>query len=207
MSHWTSYFDKVFLINLPHRTDRLQTATQELGNHNIPFTVVEAIKDADGRLGLYKTMIELFKICIERKYKRILVFEDDIKFLYSPDEKMDNVIKEITRFWDLLYLGCNATVEFKRKFSENLLYNERSFSSHAVGYSAFCMDYLLKEPIHLPYDEMLCNSIQKDGLSFCVNPILVTQIPNFSDIEKRYVSNYHIFLEDRFAEQTKNLNI
>lgn len=205
MSHWTSYFDKVFLINLPHRTDRLQASTETLSFYNIPFEIFEAIKDVDGKLGLYRTMMALFLMCQGRGYNRILVFEDDLKFLLDPTETMNNVVKEICPYWDLLYLGCNATVEFKHKFSENILCNERSFSTHAVGYSAYAMEFILQEPMKLPFDLQLCDGLQKERLSFCVTPMLVSQSPGWSDIEKRKVTNYDDYLENRFSEQTKNI--
>lgn len=203
--HWTKYFDQVFLINLPHRHDRLMSSMAELKKFEINFERFEAIPNMDGRQGLYDTMMELFKLSLKRGYKRILVFEDDLTFLVDPTEVMTKVIEQIPECWDLLYLGCNHTVPFQKKWSENILRNERSFATHSVGYSKYTMQRLINETPTLPYDVMLADGIQKDGLSFCVNPILVSQKPGYSNIENRYVKHYADFLENRFAEQIKNI--
>lgn len=203
--HWTKYFDQVFLINLPHRHDRLMLSMAELKKHEIQFERFEAIPHMDGRQGLYETMMAVFKLSLKRGYKKILVFEDDVVFLTDPAPVMDKVIEQIPNHWDLLYLGCNPTIPFKKKWSENILRNERSFSTHSVGYSMYSMRRLLLEPVVLPYDVMLADSLQKDGLSFCVNPMLCSQKPGYSNIENRYVKHYADFLENRFAEQIKNI--
>lgn len=208
MTHWTAYFDKVFLINLPERTDRLKEATDELGRYNIQFERFEATSDQNGAYGLYKTMMALFKMCVEIEYYNILVFEDDIKFLLDVKETnkiMNDAFKQMDIIWDLLYLGINHPIPFGNKISKNILRVERGLSTHAVGYNIVTIKHLLNAPMILPFDIMLVEKIQKFNLSICINPILCTQRPGYSNIENKYVSHYSTFLEDRFAEQTKHL--
>ena len=44
MGHWSDYFQKIYLINLDSRPDRLEHATRELSKYHIRFERFPAIK-------------------------------------------------------------------------------------------------------------------------------------------------------------------
>lgn len=208
MRHWTAYFDKVFLINLTERTDRLKEATATLSSYNIRFERFEATSDQNGSYGLYKTMMSLFKLSLEREYNKILVFEDDVKFLLPVKETteiMGRALTQLTENWDLFYLGVNHPIPFENKISKNILRVKKGLSTHSVCYSRMGMYEMLSTPMKLPIDIMIAEKIQPMGFSYCVYPMLCSQKSGWSNIENRYVTNYHEYLEDRFAEQTKHL--
>lgn len=80
--------DKVFYINLEHRSDRKLEIETELYNYGIvDYERFNAIKHDDiGGVGCAKSHIEVLKIAKEREYKRILIFEDDFQFIIPKEE-------------------------------------------------------------------------------------------------------------------------
>lgn len=204
---WCAYFDRIYLINLKSRKDRLYESIQELKKYNIPFIRWEAMEYENGAMGLYDTMTSLFVNAIDNGYRKILVFEDDVKFLQDPTLIMDRIILEqLPTNWELLYLGCNHSVPFINKRSSNLLICERALATHSVAYSLSAMNKILQMPRQLPFDVLLADKIQpkSNGFSYCVTPMLATQKDGYSSIEKRLTS-YSMFLEDRFIQHSKHL--
>ncbi len=201
---WCDFFNKTFLINLPERRDRYWISTWELTRYNIPYEVIRATKNQDGREGLYQTMRQMFERSVQAGYKRILVFEDDVRLVTDPGPVMEKVIPQLPDNWDLLYLGCNLATRPTKFYSPNLLPVTRALSTHAVGYSRACMERILSLPKLLPIDNLFCQTIQAAGKSFCVCPFLVSQYAGYSDIEKRD-TDWSNVLDKRFAEQVSPL--
>jgi len=197
---WINYFDAIFLINLPSRKDRYLSAIRELALNKIPYERIFAIKQTNGEAGLSETMLRLFRDCVNKGYRRILVFEDDIKFLINPNEYLDACIKELPGDFDLFYLGCNLTKPVTY-FSENILKITRALSTHAVAYSYDCMLQILNTRKILPFDRMLADTVQVRNKSLCTRILVATQRPGYSDI-KRFAINWSILIEQNFKKHT-----
>jgi len=204
---WTNYFNRIFLINLPERRDRLEKSETELKKWNIPYQVIPAIKDEDGAKGLFRTMLDLFNSCMH--FDRILVFEDDVKLLCDPSGYMPNVITQIdSRRWDLLYLGVNTHKPFPPFVDNNLLSITEGRSTHAVAYSNRGILKVLKKAQHnrnLPFDMLLESLIQPEGNSYCTYPLIATQQADYSDIEKKDVNPVYIY--QRYYDNLKHLGV
>lgn len=129
-----NYFDKIYIINLHDKIQRFKKVSKQFIKNNIKFTRFEAI---DGRCKKYKcaekkrelqstynvkisknvhpttaSLVigtkEILKNAIKKKYKRILICEDDIVFSRNINTKFKTGIKELKQVmpdWDLLYLG------------------------------------------------------------------------------------------------------
>ena len=108
MSILSKYFDKVYCVNLNRRPDRWEKVQSEFAKFG--FDEVERYEAIDGKdfdwsnikynpsllvgeLGLVETNINIIKEAIEKKYKSVLIFEDDV---YFTDEinKLDEYINE-----------------------------------------------------------------------------------------------------------------
>lgn len=202
---WTDFFDHIYLINLKKRTDRLLQAKWELDKYSIPYEVCEANEREDGRLGIFLSLHRIMKDAFLRQYKNILVFEDDVVFLANPSEVMPLVLKYLPLDYDILYLGANLTKGYIPSFhSSNLLRLPRGFALHGCAYSAAGIDKMWRlEPTDLPVDMAIADKIQPDGNCYAAYPMVCTQRPGFSDIEKKE-TNWKYALEDRFYERTKN---
>lgn len=198
---WTSFFDKIYLINLLKRTDRLLQSKWELDKYEIPYTVWEAIEKENGAEGIYLTLREIMSDALINGYKNILVFEDDALFLFNPDSVMDKVVKQIPTTYDMFHLGVNLTKGYvPRHYSVNLLHLKRGYALHACAYSRSGMSKVMALGPMLPVDWNIADNIQTQGNCYAINPMICTQRPGFSDIEKKQ-TNWAFALQDRFNER------
>ena len=115
-----NYFDKIFYINLKRDVVRNSRMLEEFRKYNIKnFERVEAVvydyipdrnlwrnfnksdeKYVIGSLGCRDSHLKVISLAKERKYKRVLILEDDIRFIVNPNKLPFPNIE-----WDMLYLG------------------------------------------------------------------------------------------------------
>jgi len=211
MSNPFDYFEEMYCINLDHRTDRWELAQEEFKSVDILDRVnrFSAIKNNDGRIGLIKSFLSIFKDVKKRGVKNVLIFEDDVKFINDPLENLSKAIKSTGNIdWMLFYLGAN-THEKCIKFKPNLILLKNAFSAHAIAYNHKIYDKIIDKfektnEIKNMYDindVFFCNEIQNKNISLMVNPIIATQRESYSDLEKRFV-NYS-YIEERFNNNIK----
>lgn len=207
------YFKEIYCINLDRRTDRWNHAVKEFESVGVLDRVVRvsAVEHPDGRVGLIKSFLKIFKDVEERQIENVLIFEDDVTFIpeNNPIETLEKAINQVGGIeWSLFYLGAN-THEKCNVFRPNLILLRNAFAAHAVAYSHKTYRQIIErfektneirraQDIN---DVFFCQEIQNRRTSFLVNPIIATQYPSFSDLEKRDV-NYS-FIEERFKKNTK----
>lgn len=205
---WDHFFSKIYVINLPERTDRLEQTDMEMKKYGIPYQVYPAIKHESGVEGLRLTYMQLLKRCILNSHSHILVFEDDVTFINDPNTFFWKALAqaELTDKWDMLYLGANTHNPFKEKEDYNLLPLTSAFGMHAVAYSYWGMTktyFSILDRPGTPIDVCVERDVQPRGKCYCAYPLLATQRPSFSDIEKKNVD--YDFIVNRFNEHTKHL--
>ena len=135
---WISkYVDKVVILNLKHRPDRLQESMVEFEKIGIADVVepVEAIEHDMGIIGCTASHYELVKFAKNAGLKNILIFEDDVNF-HDDSKLVEEVIKSAFDTISkenltphMLYLGGNAThihdghdksIPYHKQISKNL---------------------------------------------------------------------------------------
>lgn len=198
---WTTLFDKIYLINLSFRKERLGRSEKELQKFNIPYEIVPAYLDcADGRNGLYTTMIGLFRDALIKGYQHILVFEDDVKILREDfNEIMDACIEQLP-YYDQLYLGGNIPEKFyAKRYSHNLLKVTRCLSTHAVAYNWRAMEKIINLPKDLPIDKLIADKLHHTENIYFAYPLLCSQYPGYSDIYKCPFDNREL-IDGRFEK-------
>jgi glycosyl transferase family 25 len=90
--------DKIIYINLEKRKDRKEQIENELNNFQLPFERFNAIETpGNGIVGCGLSHLNVLKIAKERKYKNILILEDDFTFLVSKEE----FEKQVNNFFNL----------------------------------------------------------------------------------------------------------
>ena len=131
------YFDRIFIINLEHRTDRWESIEKYLNKYNITnyerFSAISPqnihaipenfYKDMHnltgdiryylGAVGCKMSHYYIVEESKKRNYSRILILEDDAEFIEDFGKKIVKVLDGFTKVskqypdWALFYIGAN----------------------------------------------------------------------------------------------------
>ncbi len=203
-NQWVNSIDHIVVISLLKRGDRRWQVQYELEKFKIPFWFYNATENENGAEGLRQTMVDLFTYCIQKGYKRVLVFEDDAVMLEDINHYMPLCLSQLPNDFDLFYLGCQHNQLFERFHSPNILCVTSAFATHAVLWSESGMRKFLDRVQELPIDRTIRNTIQNDGLCYCSYPMLVSQRPSFSDIDG-CVRDWSRWLQELYYKNVKHL--
>ena len=102
------HFDRVIVINVEKRNDRLEIFKKEAERIGFDFEVHKAI---DGQLLGINPIVagRLSHIEVLRKIKpdeMVLICEDDAKFREDFNESLDDYMADLPEDWDIFYLGA-----------------------------------------------------------------------------------------------------
>jgi len=201
-----NFFDKVFLINLDSRPDRLEISDYHLKEQGIDYERFPAVKDDNGIKGLILSMRALFKDCLDKGYNNVLVLEDDAEMLFPAVPFLREILPQLPKDYHCFHLGLNLLTQPKR-ITSNILRINTSYATHAVAYSRQGMEFiytlLMREEI-VPYDILLMKEVQPSQKCYATFPMLCTQRTNYSDIEKKE-TNWHSLMAMTYAMHTKLL--
>ena len=104
-----NFVDRIVYINLDRRPDRkteIESELKKVGLKN--FERFAAIADDNGAIGCCKSHLAVLKQAKERKYKNILVLEDDFEFLVDKDVFFSEIEKLSTVQFDACLLAYNT---------------------------------------------------------------------------------------------------
>jgi hypothetical protein len=191
------HFSQIFCINLPERTDRRILSQAEFDVLGIPVVWVDATPHRDGRIGLINSLLRIFDNLGTKQ--NVLIFEDDVQFLNDPVRHLEPAMKYLHHVkhdeYDLLYFGgnirgCNVPE------TPNLNRITNTLAAHAICYNRSVFDeyqtHLQRVAAQdsivniMDINDMFLTGIQERGRCYMVNPIIATQRPGYSDLEKRY---------------------
>lgn len=104
---------KIFVINLPHRTDRLESIKKELDRMGCldKLEVVEGVVidvGALGTAGVAEARARCIDLAIERGYEMIMILEDDCKFLVDKEKfyaEIETFLNTAPPDWTGLWFG------------------------------------------------------------------------------------------------------
>lgn len=205
---WTNFFDKIYLVNLEKRTDRLLESASIFEKYKIPFHIFTAIEDSNGAKGLRDTMTMIFDDAIENKYENILVFEDDVKMVEEVvrfNQVMESAISQLPPNYLLFYLGGQPTGGYSYRYSANLLPALKYFATQSVAYSAQGIKEIRTKDFGYPIDNWIVDEIQVLGRCFAVDPILCSQRKGFSDIGRNEI-DWNPFIVAKHQQKIAEMN-
>jgi glycosyl transferase family 25 len=202
-------FDKVFCINLPHRTDRRESFISEVNKYDLGnFEFFDAYYGQKlpnphnilpGNVGLIKTNIEILKKAIDDNLNNIVIIEDDCVF---TDEilNIDSYFEKLPEKWDMLYFGGNHNYHWHGVpnpiiVNEKVLKLVHSFTTHFIIINKNMFSVLIEKlssyshPIDVIYAE-----IQKNYDVYSFYPSIAKQSTGYSDIENREI-NYDFLIK------------
>jgi hypothetical protein len=216
-----SYFDKIFVINLDKRKDRLERCNQLFAKHNItdlverfPGIVPDPSEDIPYtretekiKVPVYGCILSHLNIIKRAKaegLKSVLVLEDDVDFINI--DCIDKAIDQLKRRdWSLFYLGSNTHTPLQ-KADENLVTLKKGYATHAIAYHETFYDFFIesfnRKMIKI-LDVWLSDYGQEHFKSYCTFPITAVQVSNHSDIHNAFAD--YSWMEGKFKENTKHL--
>lgn len=144
-------FERVYLINLDNRQDRLEKFVEQYESLGEPFGAVIRFSAIEGRRdasryswwragnpawGCYKSHLEIWRICTAEEVRSVLILEDDAVFCENFEEQAVAFLGELPGDWDCLFLGGqhHKAVCPPIQISENVLYPYNVQRTHAHAY-------------------------------------------------------------------------
>lgn len=114
-------FDKIYLVNLDRRPERLRHALHELslaGIHGaervsavdgqaLELSIQGYSRLTPGMIGCYQSHYRLITEAYHKGYESICVFEDDVSFAPGFQKYFGKAVKQLPSDWQFVYLGCN----------------------------------------------------------------------------------------------------
>ena len=189
------YFDRVVVINLdrrPDRMDKLGPQLDELGIEYERFSAVDA-KELDIKGYVAGTMSH---VAVWKKYKgkKVLVLEDDALFCEDFNEKFDEVMKTLPNDWDIFYLGVLLP---KHTGKVNDIGNPHWYAQvMSTGAQAYCLNpskmdhFIRKIDGYEWYIDIALRLENVDSHCYVTQPNLVTQFPSYSDLREQEVDDF-----------------
>jgi len=200
-------FDKVFLINLKKREDRLKNFIDQVNYFDLgDFEIVEAIDTSNqtnitnrmrpGAYGLIQTYIQILQKSIDNNYETICIIEDDCLFL-DEITNVEYYYNFLPNDWDILYYGGNHN--YHTNFTKPIEINKHVLKlQHTHSCHFICIKKHMFEPLKTffsnfygPLDVMYVK-FQLENNVYSFTPNLTTQKPGFSDIEQTEVNYLNI---------------
>jgi glycosyl transferase family 25 len=180
-------FDRIVVINLDSRPDRLEQFDAQAKKFGIKyerFSAIPANSSLPPTWACADSHRAVFKDAIENGVRRLFVFEDDALFDAEFDTKFPQFYQELPERWDMLYLGAWHLVY--KAYKEGIVKMIESYSAHAYGVNEHYMQEAYSQACKPKPIDIALSSTHPYINAFCPKPALVGQAPGYSDIEKEF---------------------
>lgn len=195
-------FDKIYCVNLTRRPDRWTEVQKEF--ERVGITDVERYVAIDGstrdwsylnshllsgELGLIETHINIIKEAIDKKYKSILIFEDDVVFV-DEFNKIDEYLNAVPSNWDMLYIGGNHSYgRPPEPINDKVIKLNKTYTTHAIALNSTIFEtVLLISELRKKQIDVYYADLHPTHNVYGFTPNLALQRIDFSDIQNRMVS-------------------
>lgn len=196
--------DKVYLMNMDRRPDRMAGSEIDLRANGINFERYAAVDGSRlinptamnaGQYGNYLSHLGILEKCMIDGTQIVAIFEDDVEFCEGFEEKFSILYPLIPDDWDMIYLGFNRIAGS----SQNTEHYDIVKITGAYAIHAFI---LRGRAIRIAYNFLSKNKVQADvyyaELQKSLNVYgfknqLCSQKPDFSDIENTNVNYRWVF--------------
>jgi len=181
--------DRICLINLPERTDRLMDSIYECEKIGIKsrVEVVEGIKS--GHRGLIETNIYIFD---STDNETVMILQDDVKFINNPVKTFTQAIEQLKyEEWDMIYLGALVKQRLIKVYP-NWFRLRYGYCLHAAIYNKRIIPVvrsIFNSHLNKPTvdDRLIVEYIQPYYRCLLIDPMIAVQRPEFSDLEGKQV--------------------
>ena len=188
------FFDRVVVINLDRRTDRMDKLDPQLKELGIEYERFSAV---DGKeLGIDPIVAgTMSHVAVMKKYEeeKVLILEDDALFCENFNEKFAGVIETVPADWDVMYLGALIPRITGKVEPVNKDWARQIFSTGTQAYCLYpdMMQYFIdKIEIYDGYIDVGLRILAGDTNAYITQPNLVIQSPGYSDLRLKEVNDF-----------------
>lgn len=188
------FFDRVVVINLDRRTDRMDKLDPQLKELGIEYERFSAV---DGKeLGIDPIVAgTMSHVAVMKKYEeeKVLILEDDALFCENFNEKFAERIETVPADWDVMYLGALLPKNTGKVTPVN---KDWARQVHSTGTQAYCVapvraKYFIENLDGYEWYIDIGMRVFAEGYNaYITTPNLVTQFPSYSDLRKMDVNDF-----------------
>jgi GR25 family glycosyltransferase involved in LPS biosynthesis len=188
------FFDKVIVINLDRRTDRMEKLAPQLEKLDIQykrFSAVDGKKlDIDPIVAGLRSHLQVMK---QIEGQRVLILEDDAQFIEDFNEKFEKVMQTLPEDWDIFYLGALVPKDVGLIRMVNRHWGIQVLTT---GSQAYCINpsrleyFISKLEDYNSYIDIGLRDFAKDLKAYITQPNLVVQFPSYSDLRLKEVNDF-----------------
>ena len=188
------FFDKVVVINLDRRTDRMEKLDPQLKELEIQykrFSAVDAKKlDIDPVVAGLRSHLQVMK---QIAGQRVLILEDDAQFVEDFNEKFEKVMQTLPEDWDIFYLGALVPKDVGLIRMVNRHWGIQVLTT---GTQAYCINpsrleyFISKLEDYNYYIDIGLRDFAKGLKAYITQPNLVVQFPSYSDLRQKEVNDF-----------------
>lgn len=190
-----SFFDRIVLINLARRKDRLERFTARAASVGLQFERFEAIDATTERMTPPQACAASHREVVTQAKAdgvgRLLIFEDDAIFVEKFEAACEVVLSMVPSDWQMLYLGSwpHSVIPVNKLVART----EGTICTHAFGFKSDVFDLVIESSLGpTPIDNEL--SIRHGSIrTYMAHPSIVFQEPGFSDI-RQHETDYTGFI-------------
>lgn len=238
MKTLNDFFDKIYCINLDRRKDRWLEVSKLFNKHNLVverFSACDGIpenythpKEIDewnrpksysgklnaGEIGCSLSHKAIMKLISKKKYKSVLILEDDVDFVKNLTSEFNKMIQHLPEDWDMLYIGGNNKIGHPAQRELEIVnkYYARTrltltTSSYAVRQTAVnkIRKFLKEEPFKMAVDTAYTKIQQMPDIkAYVMRPALSWQGASFSDIRNAH-RDYSKIMKNNKTGRVDNL--
>ena len=188
------YFDKVVVINLDRRTDRMEKLVPQLERLGIEHERHSAVDVKE--LGIDPISAgTMSHVQVLKKYqdKKILVLEDDAQFVDDFNEKFEEVMQTLPNNWDIFYLGALLPKDTGKVTPVNQHWTRQVMTT---GSQAYCINPARTRHFtdnldgYEWYIDIGLRVFAENFNPYIAQPNLVTQFPSYSDLRLKEVNDF-----------------
>jgi GR25 family glycosyltransferase involved in LPS biosynthesis len=188
------FFDKVIVINLDRRTDRMEKLAPQLEKLDIQykrFSAVDGKKlDIDPIVAGLQSHLQVMK---QIAGQRVLILEDDAQFVEDFNEKFEKVMQTLPEDWDIFYLGALVPKDVGLVRMVNRHWGIQVLTT---GSQAYCINpsrleyFINKLEDYNSYIDIGLRDFAKGLKAYITQPNLVVQFPSYSDLRLKEVNDF-----------------
>jgi GR25 family glycosyltransferase involved in LPS biosynthesis len=187
-------FDRIVLINLDRRPDRLAEFDEQAQRVGLTYERHAAF-DAEGKTDQYGKPLRGIIACTRSHFdvldkalndgvERLFVFEDDANFVDNFNEEFEKTWAEMPDDWELFYGGL--WLHNFNKYTERLVKPTNSYSAHAWGVDRKAMETVHRNLQGKQIIDVELSIMNERMKAYCAKPALIYQRPSYSDLDKEF---------------------